>query len=53
LPRTWTGFNNCTARLTGEVSRIVFGRGDHEIEDWCTPQVVAHFRALRNAEAWQ
>ena len=53
LPRAWTGFNNCTARLTGEVSRIVFGRGDHEIEDWCTPQVVAHFRALRNAEAWQ
>lgn len=53
LPRAWTGFNNCTARLTGAVSRIVFGRGDHEIEDWCTPQVVAHFRALRNAEAWQ
>lgn len=53
LPRAWTGFNNCTARLTGAVSRIVFGRGDHEIEDWCTPQVVAHFRALRDAEACQ
>ena len=56
LPRAWTGFNNCTARLTGELSRALFGRGDHEIEDWCTPEVVAHFRAMRSprfAEALQ
>ncbi len=56
LPRAWTGFNNCTARLTGELSRALFGRGDHEIEDWCTPEVVAHFRAVRSqrfAEALQ
>lgn len=56
LAAPWTGFNNCTARLTGELSRALFGRGDHEIEDWCTPEVVAHFRAMRSprfAEALQ
>ncbi len=56
LPRPWTGFNNCTARLTGELSRAIFGRGDHEKEDWCTPEVVAQFRAMRSqrfAEALQ
>ena len=56
LPRAWTGFNNCTARLTGELSRAIFGRGDHEKEDWCTPEVVAQFRAMhsqRFAEALQ
>ena len=56
LPRPWTGFNNCTARLTGELSRAIFGRGDHEKEDWCTPDVVAQFRAMRSqrfAEALQ
>ena len=56
LPRAWTGFNNCTARLTGELSRAIFGRGDHEKEDWCTPEVVAQFRAMRSqrfAEALQ
>lgn len=37
LPRPWTGFNNCTARLTGQLHRLVFGRGDHEPEDWCSP----------------
>lgn len=47
LPRAWTGFNNCTARLETGLRQRVFGRGDHEIEDWCTPEVVAHFRALR------
>lgn len=55
LPRAWTGFNNCTARITHELSRELFGRGDHEIEDWCTPQVVAQFRAMRamqTQEAW-
>ncbi|UYL85544.1 replication protein [Acidovorax phage Alfacinha1] len=56
LPRAWTGFNNCTARLTHELSRTAFGRGDHEKEDWCTPEALAHFRALRSpalAEGWQ
>ena len=56
LPRAWTGFNNCTARITGELSRLVFGRGDHEKEDWCTPQAVAHFRqmaAMQREAAWQ
>lgn len=33
----WTCFNNCRARLTGELRRAFLGRGRHEIEDW-TPQ---------------
>ena len=56
LAAPWTGFNNCTARITGELSRLVFGRGDHEKEDWCTPEAVAHFRsltAMQQREAWQ
>lgn len=55
LPRAWTGFNNCTARITHELSRGLFGRGDHEIRDWATPEVVAQFRAMRSnpfAGAW-
>lgn len=44
----WTCFNNCRARLTGELRRTFLGRGDHEKEDWCTPDVVAHFRAMRS-----
>lgn len=44
----WTCFNNCRARLTGELRRAALGRGDHEKEDWCTPDVVAHFRAMRS-----
>lgn len=55
LAAPWTGFNNCTARLTGELRRGLFGRGDHEMEDWCTPETVAQFRAMRAmqaTEAW-
>ena len=37
LPRPRTRFNNCTARMTGEANRLVFGRGDHEAEDWSSP----------------
>lgn len=37
LPAAWTGFNNCTARLTGETARQFFGRGRHEAEDWNSP----------------
>ena len=33
----WTCFNNCRARLTGELRRAFLGRGRHEIEDWTTP----------------
>ncbi|UZV40243.1 replication protein [Acidovorax phage Acica] len=49
LPRAWTGFNNCTARITHELSRAAFGRGEHEISDWATPEVVQQFRAMRAA----
>ena len=37
LPRAWTGFNNCTQRLNGDTWRKLFGRGDHEAEDWTSP----------------
>jgi hypothetical protein len=37
LAAAWTGFNNCTARLTGKTARAIFGRGDHEPEDWSSP----------------
>lgn len=36
MPRAWTGFNNCRARLTGELRRAALGRGRHEAED-CIP----------------
>lgn len=41
LPRPWTGFTNCTARLSVALRRQLFGRGAHEIEDWTTPQSLA------------
>ncbi|MDA8455285.1 replication endonuclease [Acidovorax sp. GBBC 3334] len=56
LAAPWTGFNNCTARITHALPRLVFGRGDHEKEDWCTPAAVAHFRsltAMQREAAWQ
>ena len=37
MARPWTCFNNCRARLTGELRRAFLGRGRHEIEDWTTP----------------
>ena len=55
LPRAWTGFNNCTARITGELIRELVPPSAHFKEDWCTPETVAQFRALRamqSTEAW-
>ena len=37
LARAWTGFNNCTARLTGHTLRALIGRGGHQREDRATP----------------
>ena len=37
LAAPWTRFNNCTARLTGKTAKAFFGRGDHEAEDWSSP----------------
>ncbi|QKV52626.1 replication endonuclease [Comamonas antarctica] len=37
LAPAWTRFNNCTARLTGELRRAFMGRGRHEKEDWSSP----------------
>ena len=34
MARPWTGFNNCTARLTGGLRRAFLGRGRHEASDW-------------------
>ena len=55
LPRAWTGFNNCTARITGELIRELVPPSCHFKEDWCKPETVAQFRALRamqSTEAW-
>ena len=55
LPRPWTGFNNCTARITGELKRELVPPSAHFKEDWCKPEMVAQFRALRArqaTEAW-
>ncbi|QKV52368.1 replication endonuclease [Comamonas antarctica] len=37
LAPAWTRFNNCTARLGGELRRAFMGRGRHEKEDWSSP----------------
>ncbi|MCP4514447.1 MAG: replication endonuclease, partial [Delftia sp.] len=37
LARAWTGFNNCTARLTGHTLRALIGRGGHQREDRANP----------------
>lgn len=50
LPRAWTGFNNCTARITGELRRLVFGPGDVHASEWLTPETVDFYRNLRVAE---
>lgn len=49
LPRAWTGFNNCTARFDGELSRAVLAPGAHRIEEWATPEVVEFFKNMRPA----
>lgn len=62
-PLAWTGFNNCTARLDSPLSREIFGRGRHHIED-CYPtetvvafqknrQAVANFQKFHQSEACQ
>ena len=55
LPRPWTSFNNCTARITRELVRELVPPSPHFKEDWCKPEMVAQFRALRArqaTEAW-
>ena len=55
LQRPWTGFNNCTARITGELIRELVPPSGPRKEDWCKPETVAQFRALRamqSTEAW-
>lgn len=37
LPAAWTGFNNCTARLTHGLRKALFGREDDEESDWNDP----------------
>ena len=41
----WTRFNNCTARLTGDLRRAFLGRGKHEQSDWQN--------AAGQREAWE
>ena len=53
LAAPWTGFNNCTARTTGGLTRQFYGRGRHHIEDCYPTDVVAQFKKLQQQKAWQ
>ncbi len=48
LAAPWTRFNNCTARLTGELRKAFMGRGRHEQSDWQNAAGVAE--ALREEQ---
>ena len=53
LPRAWTGFNNCTARITGELRDLVFGAPTPEPEVIYPPETIAYFKKLRALEEMQ
>ena len=44
LAAPWTRFNNCTARLGGELRRAFMGRGKHEQSDWQNPAGMAEMQ---------
>ena len=45
LPRPWTGFNNCTARITFELSELAFGPGRPDFSEWARSEYVPPLRA--------
>ncbi|WP_169167613.1 replication endonuclease [Acidovorax sp. SRB_24] len=45
LPRAWTGFNNCTARITHELSELAFGPGRPDFSEWARSEHVPPLRA--------
>lgn len=50
----WTRFNNCTARLTGQLRRGFMGRGRHEQSDWQTAQgMVEMLHEMKKAQQKQ
>ncbi|QIL83603.1 replication endonuclease [Diaphorobacter sp. HDW4A] len=52
LPRAWTGFNNCTARLTGELRDQLLGREGPDASEWVTPEAVNFFAAMHRKRKW-
>jgi len=53
LPGAWTGFNNCTARLTGELRDMLYGAPKPAPEHIYPAETIQFFRELRAAEAMQ
>jgi hypothetical protein len=49
LPGTWSGFNNCTARITHELWNEVVGHGAWEMRDENTPEPVIDVTLYREA----
>lgn len=49
LAAPWTCFNNCRARLKGEVIRALAPRRGHHAADWLTPEVVDFYKNMRPA----
>lgn len=51
--RAWTGFNNCTARITGELRRAILGVSEREKAPTYPQETIDYFRRLRQREAQQ
>jgi Bacteriophage replication gene A protein (GPA) len=51
--RAWTGFNNCTARITGELRRTILGVSEREKAPTYPQETIDYFRRLRQMEAQQ
>lgn len=53
----WTRFNNCTARLTGDLRRAFLGRGKHEQSDWQNAagqrEAWAQAQRMQKSGVWQ
>ncbi|MFG5777694.1 replication endonuclease [Comamonas sp. J-3] len=46
----WTGFNNCTARITGELANAVFGVAERDKTPNYPQATLDHFQALRQQQ---
>ena len=49
----WTGFNNCTARITHGLRQALFGISEREKSPTYPPETIEYFRRLRQQEAMQ